>query len=113
MFPFPLLFQTLFNPPPRRAPEPPKPVKDGDGVLSARGQAMTERVTYPLFEFVGPPCESPGCKGVLVASLDLKTKESFDCCSECGTEFHRMPAAEKLGYCCRTIERALKGSGLD
>ncbi len=74
---------------------------------------MTERVTYPLFEFVGPPCESPGCKGVLVASLDLKTKESFDCCSECGTEFHRMPAAEKLGYCCRTIERALKGSGLD
>jgi hypothetical protein len=61
-----------------------------------------------MFEFVGPSCESPGCKGVLVAHLDLKTKESFDKCTKCGQAFHRMPAAEKLGYVCRTIERVLK-----
>jgi len=64
---------------------------------------------FPLFELVGPPCEAPGCKGVLVDSLNLKTKDFFRKCSICGGEFHKMPAKDALDHAVRTIERVLKG----
>jgi predicted RNA-binding Zn-ribbon protein involved in translation (DUF1610 family) len=31
------------------------------------------KVPYPMFELFGPPCEVPGCKGVLVDTIHLKT----------------------------------------
>ena len=70
---------------------------------------MTENVSFPLFEFVGPPCEHPECNGVLVDHIDLKTKEFFHKCSVCNHEFNRMPLADKLGYAVRIIKRTLTG----
>lgn len=64
---------------------------------------------FPMFELVGPPCEHPGCKGVLVDNLDLKTKDFFRRCSVCKREFHRMPAVDKLAWVKRVIERAFDG----
>jgi hypothetical protein len=55
-----------------------------------------QRVPYPLFELVGPQCKHPGCKGVLVDTLKLKTKEFLHKCSECHREFHWVAAKEKL-----------------
>lgn len=69
----------------------------------------TDRVEFPMFELFGPPCEAPGCKGVLVDHLSLKTKEFFRRCSVCEREFHRMPASEMLAWSKRVIERVLKG----
>jgi len=63
----------------------------------------------PQFELIGPPCEHPGCKGVLVDNLSLKTDEFYRRCSECKREFGRMPAAQKLAEAKRVIERAFRG----
>ena len=70
---------------------------------------MAERVPVPLFELVGPPCQTPGCKGVLTDSLELRTQDFFRHCSVCGGKFDRMPAQEKLDQAVRTIERVLEG----
>lgn len=71
---------------------------------------MSERVPFPLFELVGPPCEAPGCKGVMVDTMTIHDpKEVFRKCSTCGAESSRIPAVEALGYATRTIERVLRG----
>ena len=62
---------------------------------------------FPEFELVGPPCEVPGCSGILVDTMSLKTKEFFKRCSECGEEFNRMPAIEKTAWAKRVIQRVL------
>lgn len=72
---------------------------------------MTTKVTFPTFELSGPPCENPGCSGVLVPSIHLKTQMAYEKCSVCGTEFHKMTAKEKMGWAVRTIERVLAGEG--
>lgn len=64
---------------------------------------------FPEFELVGPPCEDPACKGVLVDHLTTRTHEFFRRCSVCKKEFHRVPATEKLAWAKRTITRVLKG----
>jgi hypothetical protein len=65
-------------------------------------------VPFPMFELVGPPCEVPGCKGILVNTIHLKTWMFFKKCSTCGQEFYTMSAREAMGWARRTIERALK-----
>jgi hypothetical protein len=70
---------------------------------------MSERVPYPTFELAGAPCEKPGCSGVLVDFINLKSQDFFRRCSVCGSEVHRVPAKDKLAWVERTIERALKG----
>lgn len=67
----------------------------------------------PQFEPVGPPCEVSGCRGVLWDHVDLKTKEFFHKCTECGGEFHRVSLKDKLGWAVRTIHRALEGTPVD
>jgi len=67
----------------------------------------------PQFEPVGPPCEDPGCKGVLWNHVDLKTREFFRQCTECGKEFHRVPLKDAVGWAIRTIHRTLEGVPLD
>jgi hypothetical protein len=67
----------------------------------------------PMFELVGPPCEAPGCKGVLVDTLSLKTKMYSKQCATCHAEFYVMPAREALAWATRTIERVLKGEGIN
>lgn len=64
---------------------------------------------FPMFELAGPPCEAAGCNGVLVDHVELKTRDFFRRCSVCRSEFHRMPAKEKLAWAVRTIGAALKG----
>ena len=73
------------------------------------GEGFVERVPFPMFELYGPPCEAPGCKGVLVDTLSLKTKEFFKKCATCGQEFYKMPARDALAWAVRTIEGAMKG----
>ena len=70
---------------------------------------MPSPVVTPMFELVGPPCEVPGCKGVLVDHISLRTKEFFRKCSVCGGEFHRVSAEEKLAWAKRLFRRVLKG----
>jgi len=70
---------------------------------------MCRRCKTPMFELVGPPCEAPGCGGVLVDTMSLKTKECWKQCSKCGAEFYRMSGAEMLGWATRTIGRVLAG----
>ncbi len=71
---------------------------------------MNDRTPVPLFELVGPPCEAPGCHGVLVDTISWKgPKEFFHKCSVCQATFHRVPAAEKLAWAERVITRVLKG----
>lgn len=67
------------------------------------------KVPFPIFELYGPPCEAPNCKGVLVDSMDLKTRDYFQRCSVCKGQFNRMPMAEKVAWARRTIEAVLKG----
>ena len=62
----------------------------------------------PQFELVGPSCEISGCDGVLVDWINFKTNEYFQQCSKCGSEFNRMPTAEKLELDKRTIGCLLK-----
>jgi hypothetical protein len=69
---------------------------------------MTDHLKFPVFELVGPPCEEPGCTGVLVDHVTLKSQEFFRRCAVCGREFHRMPAQEKLDAAVRRIKQALK-----
>jgi len=71
-----------------------------------------KRMVAPMFELSGHPCEAPGCKGVLVDHMNLKTKEVFRRCSVCNQEFHRMPASEMLAHARRTIQRVLNGEKL-
>ena len=73
------------------------------------GEEFTEKVPYPLFEIVGPPCPAPGCKGVLTNTMSLKTKEWFYHCHVCNGEFNRMPIADKVAWAVCTIEGAVKG----
>ena len=72
-------------------------------------QHRSKRVIFPLFELIGPPCETPGCKGVLVDCMQLKSLDFFQCCSVCKAEFNRMPIAEKTAYARRTIGRMFSG----
>lgn len=67
------------------------------------------KVDFPQFELIGPPCEDPACKGVLVDHISTRTQECFRRCATCKKEFGRMPAKEKLAWATRTIERALRG----
>lgn len=66
-------------------------------------------VEIPLFEMAGPPCETEGCTGVLIDSVDLKTKDYLQRCWVCKGEFNRVSAKEKLDWAVRTIDAALKG----
>ena len=72
-----------------------------------------KRVDFPMFELVGPPCEAPGCSGVLVDTMSLKTKECWKQCATCKAEFYRMSGKDALGYAVRTIDRVLAGEELD
>ena len=67
------------------------------------------KVPYPMFELVGPPCEVPGCKGVLVDTIHLKTQMFFKKCATCGHEHYKMPVREAMGWAVRTIKRAING----
>jgi len=71
------------------------------------------RVDVPQFELVGPPCEAPGCSGVLVLTTCLRTKDVFKQCSKCRSEFYRMTGQEALAWTKRTFARVLKGEKLD
>lgn len=71
------------------------------------------RVEFPTFELAGPPCEVPGCSGVLVDHISLKSKDFFRKCATCGTEFHRVPGIEKLAWAKRVIGRILRGEKED
>lgn len=68
-----------------------------------------KNVLYPVFELAGLPCETPGCQGVLIDHVELKTQDFFRRCTVCRDEFHRMPAKEKLAWAERMIQGALKG----
>lgn len=59
------------------------------------GEEFTEKVPYPLFEIVGPPCPAPGCKGVLTPTMSLKTRVWFSKCHVCNGEFSRAPLGSK------------------
>lgn len=67
------------------------------------------KVPFPLFELYGPPCQAFGCKGVLVATIHLKTRVFCKKCATCGEEFYSMPVREVVGRAIRTINRAIKG----
>lgn len=71
-----------------------------------------KRMVAPMFELSGHPCEAPGCKGVLVDHISLKTQEAFRKCSVCGQQFHRVPTSEMLAHAIRTIRRVAKGEKL-
>ena len=62
-----------------------------------------------LLELMGPPCEVPDCKGVLVDTVDLKTRTFFRRCSVCGKNFHHASVEEKFAWAKRTLARVLKG----
>jgi len=70
------------------------------------------KVEFPQFELIGPPCEDPLCKGVLVDHISTKTQECYRKCATCQKEFGRMPAQDKLDWAKRTIERAARGEKL-
>ena len=74
---------------------------------------MGKRVDVPMFELVGPPCEAPGCSGVLVLTTCLKTKDVWNQCATCKAQFNRMTGAEALGWVKRTINRVLADEELD
>jgi len=61
---------------------------------------------FPEFELMGPPCEAPGCKGVLVDHANWRTKEFYRKCSVCGGEVHRASFGEKDAW---VFRRVLKG----
>lgn len=63
----------------------------------------------PKFELVGPPCRSEGCPGVLVMTYHLVSHDMFYECSECGSQFDREPAANKVAYAVSTIRQAVGG----
>ena len=70
---------------------------------------MSEHVDFPQFELFGPPCKTPGCKGLLVDHMTINDpKECWKQCSVCKAQFNRMPAADALGYALRVIDRVLK-----
>lgn len=71
--------------------------------------SMTQRVPFPKFELVGPPCLDTSCKGVLVDHLDLLSKDFYRQCSVCKTRSGRMPAKDKLKEVVETIERVAMG----
>jgi hypothetical protein len=50
---------------------------------------MNKHVEFPEFELVGPKCINPDCWGVLVDTMDLKTKEFYFRCSVCEQKFAR------------------------
>ena len=65
------------------------------------GEEFTEKVPYPLFEIVGPPCPAPGCSGVLTPIMSLKTKEWFYECHICHGEFNRVPIEDRFEWAAR------------
>lgn len=73
------------------------------------GEAFVDRVPFPLFELYGPPCQAPGCKGVLVDTIHLKTQVFCRKCATCGEEFYQMPVREAVGWAVRTIKRVFNG----
>lgn len=74
---------------------------------------MTTTVNIPQFEMVGPPCEAPGCGGVLWNYVNLKTRMFFRKCCTCGGEFHQATLEETLAWSIRTINRVLEGTEID
>lgn len=75
------------------------------------GEGFSKRCPFPMFELVGPPCESPGCKGVLVNTIHLNTWMFSKKCATCEAEFYVMPVKEAMGWAVRTIKRVFKGEG--
>jgi hypothetical protein len=67
------------------------------------------KVPFLMFELIGPPCEVPGCKGVLVDTIHIKTQMFSKKCATCGHEHYKMPVREAMGWAVRTIKRALNG----
>ena len=67
----------------------------------------------PAFEFVGPPCEHPGCKGVLLDNINHKEGVFYRKCTECGRKFHEVPVEEKMRWSLRVLHRVLKGTKED
>lgn len=64
-------------------------------------------IPYPMFELYGPPCEVPGCYGVLVDTVSIKTKRFFRKCATCGAEHYKLN--ESIGWTVRTIEKVFNG----
>ncbi len=60
------------------------------------------------FELIGPPCESTGCKGVLINTISNKTNSCFQRCSICGKEFNKMSVDDKFAYINRVMSRVMK-----
>jgi hypothetical protein len=50
---------------------------------------MSERVPFPMFEFAGPPCKEPSCKGVLTPTYTKDFREGWMQCSVCKTQWGR------------------------
>lgn len=73
------------------------------------GEEFTEKVPYPLFEIVGPPCPAPGCKGVLTNTLSLKTRSWFSKCHVCNGEFRRAPLGSKREWIRHRTFRVIDG----
>ena len=64
-----------------------------------------ERVAFPSFELMGPPCQTEGCKGVLVDHANWKTKEFYRKCSVCEQKFDQESLGQKTERAIETIER--------
>jgi hypothetical protein len=75
------------------------------------GEEFSKRCPFPMFELVGPPCELPGCNGVLVNTIALKTQIFSKKCSVCHAEFNKMPVKDAMAWAVHTIERVFKGEG--
>lgn len=67
-----------------------------------------KNVLFPQFELVGPPCERFLCKGVLIAHINIVTKEFFQCCSICKYEFNHMSGHVALAHAVQIIDEILK-----
>ena len=63
----------------------------------------------PEFEIVGPPGGVPGCSGVLMDYMGMRSRAFFQRCTVCGWESERVSPADKLAWTRRVIERVLRG----
>lgn len=70
---------------------------------------MSKNVPFPMFELMGPPCDTEGCTGVKVRSIALKTQMMFNQCSVCNAKTEEMTVKEGVDWATRTIEGVLKG----
>ena len=70
---------------------------------------MTSRSDIPMFELIGPPCESAGCDGVLIDFISWRKDEMYKECSKCKKHFYKTTMQEGLNHAVRTIKRVMKG----